>query len=134
MILPKALMLGVSVLLTTLPAAAAGNVPELNIEQVCRGIAEQGGVTFRDPAIAVEKKSCLDSEKSVREQLIKEWSNFTESDKTSCVTEARMGGDSSYTELLTCLEMARDVRALRAQHEAPDSPDQQPAVSSERTR
>jgi hypothetical protein len=24
-----------------------------------------------------------------------------------------MGGDSSYTELLTCLEMARDVRAMR---------------------
>ena len=26
-----------------------------------------------------------------------------------------MGGDLSYTELLTCLEMARDVRAMRAQ-------------------
>jgi hypothetical protein len=24
-----------------------------------------------------------------------------------------MGGESSYTELLTCLEMARDVRAMR---------------------
>jgi hypothetical protein len=24
-----------------------------------------------------------------------------------------MGGDSSYTELITCLEMARDVRKLR---------------------
>jgi hypothetical protein len=23
-----------------------------------------------------------------------------------------MGGDSSYTELLTCLEMARDVRSM----------------------
>jgi hypothetical protein len=26
-----------------------------------------------------------------------------------------MGGDSSYTELLTCLEMARDVRAMRTE-------------------
>jgi hypothetical protein len=25
-----------------------------------------------------------------------------------------MGGESSYTELLTCLEMARDVRSMRA--------------------
>jgi hypothetical protein len=24
-----------------------------------------------------------------------------------------MGGDSSYTELLTCLEMARDIRTMR---------------------
>ena len=25
-----------------------------------------------------------------------------------------MGGESSYTELLTCLEMARDVRAMHS--------------------
>ncbi len=28
-----------------------------------------------------------------------------------------MGGESSYTELLTCLEMARDVRTLRSEYE-----------------
>jgi hypothetical protein len=32
-----------------------------------------------------------------------------------------MGGDSSYTELLTCLEMARDVRAMRQQQSKPAS-------------
>ena len=30
-----------------------------------------------------------------------------------------MGGESSYTELLTCLEMARDVRAMRAEQLGP---------------
>jgi hypothetical protein len=30
-----------------------------------------------------------------------------------------MGGDSSYTELLTCLEMARDVRAMRKEQAKP---------------
>ena len=34
--------------------------------------------------------------------------------RSHCTNESRMGGDSSYTELLTCLEMARDVRAMRA--------------------
>ena len=34
-------------------------VPKLNVEQVCEGIAKQGGVTFHDPAIAQEKKNCL---------------------------------------------------------------------------
>ena len=33
---------------------------------------------------------------------------------------SRMGGDLSYTELLTCLEMARDVRNL--QSEQSDTP------------
>jgi len=32
----------------------ADSVPDLNVEQVCDGIAKQGGVTFRDPAVARE--------------------------------------------------------------------------------
>ena len=36
-----------------------------------------------------------------------------------CVNETTMGGLSSYTELITCLEMARDVRALRSAAAAP---------------
>jgi hypothetical protein len=30
-----------------------------------------------------------------------------------------MGGDSSYTELLTCLEMARDVRGMQGTQAVP---------------
>ena len=112
MILSKALVLGVQLML---PFAVADGVPELNVEQVCEGIAKQGGVTFHDPAVAKEKQNCLDSEHATRAELAKKWSEFTAADRTSCVNEARMGGDSSYTELLTCLEMARDVRAMRAQ-------------------
>jgi hypothetical protein len=33
-----------------------------------------------------------------------------------------MGGESSYTELLTCLEMARDVRALHSEAQKPTAP------------
>jgi hypothetical protein len=125
MILLKALMLGAQ--LTVLTAGADG-VPQLNVEQVCDGIAKQGGVTFRDPAIAQEKKNCLASEQSIRDDLIKQWSNFDAADRTHCVNESVMGGESSYTELLTCLEMARDVRAMRAEQGAANS-DDQPAVS-----
>lgn len=115
MILPKALALGVTFLLPI----AAGNetVPQLDVEQVCEGIAQQGGVTFRDPAIAQEKKNCLDSEHAIRDELAKQWSSFSASDRTHCVNESVMGGESSYTELLTCLEMARDVQTLREQYE-----------------
>jgi hypothetical protein len=112
MILPKALLIGL--LLAAPVIARADDVPNLNVEQVCDGIAKQGGVTFRDPAIAQEKKNCLDSELAVRNELVKQWPKFDRADKTSCVNESQMGGESSYTELLTCLEMARDVRAMRA--------------------
>src|SRR5271154_3595825 len=115
MILSKALAIGVQLMMS---AASADNVPELNVEQVCDGIAKQGGVTFHDPAIATEKKRCLDSEQTTREEIIKQWSKFAPADKTSCANESLMGGQSSYTELLTCLEMARDVRAMRAEQGA----------------
>jgi hypothetical protein len=108
MILPLMLALGAQ-----LAVAHADSVPVLNVEQVCQGIAQQGGVTFHDPKIAEEKKDCLDSEQVIRNELLKVWSKFNPTDKTHCVNESEMGGESSYTELLTCLEMARDVRDMR---------------------
>ncbi len=116
MILPTALALGAQLMMPV-----ADSVPQLNVEQVCEGIAQQGGVTFHDPAIAQEKKNCLDSEQTIRDELVKQWSSFAPADRVHCVNESRMGGESSYTELLTCLEMARDVRALEKEQQAPPS-------------
>lgn len=50
----------------------------------------------------------------VREEIKKKWPAFSAADKQHCVTLAKTGGESSNTELLTCLEMARDVRILRS--------------------
>ena len=109
MILPKALALGLQLVM---PIAEGDGVPHLNVEQVCKGIAQQGGVTFRDSAVGEEKQNCIDSEKAIREQLVRDWPTFAAPDKVACTNESRTGGESSYTELLTCLEMARDVRAM----------------------
>jgi hypothetical protein len=119
MIQPIVLALGVHLLL---PVADA--VPTLDVGPVCRGIALQGGATGRDSATKSEVDSCLKSEQAMRDQIVKDWSTFAASDRTSCVTESRMGGESSYTELLTCLEMARDVRKMRNEpHDALGTPD-----------
>ncbi len=107
MILPSLLALGAQLL-----TPVADGVPRLNVEQVCQGIAVQGGSSFHDPAIPKEKRDCVQSENEVRQELIKRWSTFSAADKNHCINEATMGGDSSYTELLTCLEMAQDVRTL----------------------
>jgi hypothetical protein len=50
--------------------ATGDRVPQLDVEPVCDGIAKQGGVTFRDPAVAQEKKNCIESELAVREELV----------------------------------------------------------------
>jgi hypothetical protein len=107
MILPSVLALGGQLL-----TPVADSVPNLNIEQVCQGIAVQGGSSFHDPSIPKQKQDCIESEGEVRQQLMKLWGSFSAADKRDCVNESTMGGESSYTELLTCLEMARDVRTL----------------------
>ena len=117
MILPPALMLGAHLLLPI-----SDSVPKLNVEQVCQGIAQQGGVSFHDTDVAEEKKNCLDSEQAIRDELVKQWSSFASDDKTHCTNESTMGGESSYTELLTCLEMARDVRAMRTEADTASAP------------
>jgi hypothetical protein len=108
-------------------AVATDRVPTLDVEPLCGGLAGQGGATFRDPEIArvlhdpekvLTKKDCLDSEAGVRAELTKAWASFDVSDRVHCMSESEMGGESSYTELITCLEMARDVRKLRDEDEA----------------
>jgi hypothetical protein len=109
MMVPVMLALGLQ-----LAAAAAENVPVLNVEPVCRGIAQNGGQTVRDKTIAEQKETCIKSELSMRDQLAKQWATFVAADKAHCVNLTKTGGESSYTELLTCLEMARDVRIMRS--------------------
>ena len=71
----------------------ADSVPTLNVDQVCTGIAQQGGVSFHDADITEEKQNCLDSEQATRNELAKQWSSFAPADKTACTNELRMGGD-----------------------------------------
>ena len=58
---------------------------------------------------------CIKAEQLDRDTMIKEWDTFSADDKRHCIALATTGGESSYTELLTCLEMARDVRKLHSE-------------------
>ena len=103
--------------------AQSDEIPTLDVRPVCRGIALQSA----DPGVgqgaqAQTLQRCIESEKQVREELKKRWSEFSAADKRHCVTLAKTGGESSNTELLTCLEMARDVRVLRSAAAARSEP------------
>ena len=85
--------------------AVAQSVPVLNVEPTCRDIPA-GNAFQRDAA------ACMRSENEARATLEKEWSAFSAADQILCTQTATMGGTASYVELLTCLEMRRDARAL----------------------
>ena len=91
-------------------SARSDDVPTLDVNPVCHGIAMQGELEAGLQQTSFEQ--CVKSEQDTREQIKKEWSTFTTADKSHCVALAKTGGESSYTELITCMEMARDVREL----------------------
>jgi len=89
------------IILTSLhPITIADAVPQFNIARECQG---EGG------AKAVEQR-CTSDELQARNQLQAEWIQFSPSAKLQCNEEASIDGSPSYVELLTCLEMDRDVR------------------------
>ena len=91
-------------------SARSDDIPTLDVNPVCRGIAMQGELEAGLQQTSFQQ--CVQSEQAVREEVKKEWSTFSTADRTHCVALAKTGGESSYTELITCMEMARDVREL----------------------
>ena len=109
----------IGVLGMQLTAAAAKEMPEFNITAICR--AGSGAVqTF---------ETCIKEEQAAHDQLAKLWAQFAPSDESSCVRETRIGGSPSYVELLTCLQMAKDVKAL-----PPDPLGPLPVIEKEKNR
>ena len=117
-------VLGVAIamILPAMLPARADETPNLDVRPVCRGIASQAAEPL-STGLPSSYDECVKSEQEVRAQLKKEWSAFSAADKQHCVTLAMTGGESSYTELLTCLEMSRDVRALNSAAAAPSGAD-----------
>ena len=110
------------------PSARSDEIPTLDVRPVCRGIASQAAEPLAT-GLPSSFEQCVKSEEQVREQL--RWPTFSAADKQHCVTLAKTGGELSNTELLTCLEMARDVQALRSAAAAPSGTERakQPAPS-----
>lgn len=88
---------------------ATDRVPTLDVRPSCKAAATMGGEGGR----TVE--SCLRSEQTNRDQLAKEWDQFAAADRTRCVQATAGGFEPTYTELLTCLEMARDTKVIERQ-------------------
>ncbi len=90
-------------------AALADNVPKLGYKKSCRAdvSAYPGGGG---------NKACLRDEQQARKTLVVQWKRFSPESKSRCTSMGTdMAGSQSYVELLTCLQMSRDVRALPKQ-------------------
>lgn len=87
---------------------ASSAVPAFNAKETCQGTE----IAAVFPGRNIE--ACIKSEEATRDQLKKRWSEFPAADQAECVSASKIGGSPSYIDLLTCLELARDVERLRS--------------------
>jgi hypothetical protein len=87
-------------------SAIADDVPTYDIRKSCKADVQAY-------SSAQNVASCLADEQGARQTLVTQWTQFAPDSRGRC---AKMVGDvagpQSYVELLTCLQMAKDVKAL----------------------
>jgi hypothetical protein len=88
------------------------DIPALDVEKTCQGIVSQSSNSTMERHEKVSFENCMKSEQDDRALVAKEWPSFSSADKVHCLAVVRSGGEASYTDFITCLEMARDVRKL----------------------
>jgi hypothetical protein len=110
-----------AVLLSTIWPGQAQEIPDLNVDPVCHGIAQQAGSAGEKGGPDLAFSQCVKNEQAMRQKLDGEWSTFLPAEKTNCVAEETAVSLPSYTDLVTCLEMARTARQLNAPGQAPPS-------------
>jgi hypothetical protein len=116
------LHLPIVILATLSPVAVSDSAPTLDITKECR--FEGGSSEIFD--------RCIRDENEARKEVEAMWPQVSSADRTACVSEATTGGYASYIELITCLEMARDVARLENHSgDPPARPDAQPGQTGQ---
>ena len=102
---PAIMAIAVSTQLVT-PISDA--IPKLNVEATCRGSVEADKAMGL--ALPQSFDKCMSDENSARQQLGPIWASYSPAVRAQCEGEATAGGEASYVDLLTCLQM-NDVSA-----------------------
>jgi hypothetical protein len=82
---------------------ASGGVPNFDLATTCRGASA---------GIESAPGTCLNDEESARAELAKGWNGYAPAERARCSELSGMPGFQSYVELLTCLDMAAQAKAL----------------------
>jgi hypothetical protein len=100
------LSLAAMALCSQVTVVLADEVPRYDVAATCH--AESQG----DPGAGIAA-TCMAQEQRARETLARQWNQFPAQSKTTCMqTETDVSGVRSYVELLTCLQIAEDVKSL----------------------
>ena len=93
--------------------AASAGPPGIDIQKTCRESDRAITAIFGNSTAAIFE-NCMRQEQADQAQIVKDWASYPAADKTHCVQPTVYM--PSYVEWLTCLEIARDVRRMRAEN------------------
>lgn len=86
--------------------AVADEVPTYDVRKSCK-------VDLQSYSTAQTNSGCLADEQNARATLVSQWSQYTPESRSRCSSMVgNVAGPQSYVELLTCLQMAKDVKGL----------------------
>jgi hypothetical protein len=89
-------------------AATADGVPKFDVRKSCHTDVQAYGGGGGDSAAG-----CLADEQKAMDQLVSQWTQFGPESRTKCTEMVNdIAGTQSYVELLTCLQVAKAVKAL----------------------
>src|ERR1700744_3406056 len=91
--------LSIAFLLSAVLAAWSQQVPVLNLDPICHGIAHGASGAGEKGGPDLAYAQCMKSEQATRQKLVRQWSSFAPASRQNCVAEATMGGLASYTDL-----------------------------------
>ena len=92
---------------------ASAQVPSIDIRATCRAASNVMTMLMGGSTVQNDVEVCLDGENKARQQIMKDWSTFSVSDRTGCIQPGVYL--PSYVEWLTCFEMNKVVRQAREQ-------------------
>ena len=107
MSLARATAVIATALYSTVAFAANDKVPSFDAEPSCRAVQ---GMGFAGRTVEI----CMRSENEARDTLSRNWTQYPLPDRDRCVGLGAKGNVPSYVDILTCLEIARDVANLKS--------------------
>jgi hypothetical protein len=104
----KRALLLFSVLLAVSIAPASAGVPDLNVRAICK-TRDADAKLFRSTT-GQSIDECVHDEEAAKQQLNSLWISTAAPIRNRCESEARSLGTTSYLDLVTCIQMADELK------------------------
>jgi hypothetical protein len=98
-----------TVLLLLFTPPLFGRVPELNVKAICKARSADAKISRSTPEQSVA--DCVRDEETQKQQLTPLWALTSAPIRSRCESDARALGTTSYLDLLTCIQMAVDMKS-----------------------